>query len=54
MRRSYEDLSFSRFHRLIAAKTDNLKENLGCKRVMFSVDIDGGHVSFKARADDKE
>lgn len=49
-----EDLSFSRFHRLIAAKTDNLKEHLGCDRVLFSVDIDSGHVSFKARADDRE
>lgn len=46
-----EDLSFPRFHRLIAAKTDNLKEHLGCERVLFSVDVDGGHVSFKARAD---
>ena len=46
-----EDLSFPRFHRLIAAKTDTLKENLGCDRVMFSVDVDGGHVSFKAKAD---
>jgi hypothetical protein len=46
-----EDLSFPRFHRLIASKTDNLKEHLGCERVLFSVDVDGGHVSFKARAD---
>jgi len=46
-----EDLSFPRFHRLIAAKTDNLKEHLGCDRVLFSVDVDGGHVSFKAKAD---
>lgn len=46
-----EDFSFPRFHRLIAAKTDNLKENLGCERVLFSIDVDGGHVNFKARAD---
>jgi hypothetical protein len=46
-----EDLSFPRFHRLIAAKTDNLKEHLGCERVLFSVAVDSGHVSFKARAD---
>lgn len=46
-----EDLSFPRFHRLIAAKTDNLKEHLGCDRVLFSVDVDSGHVSFKAKAD---
>jgi hypothetical protein len=48
---SIEDLSFPRFHHLIASKADTLKETLGCDRVCFSVDVDGGHVSFKARAD---
>lgn len=46
-----DDLSFPRFHRLIASKAESLKEKLGCKRVCFSVDVEGGHVSFKARAD---
>jgi hypothetical protein len=46
-----EDFSFPRFHRLIAAKADSLKERLGCARVRFSVDVEGGHVSFKARAE---
>lgn len=46
-----EDFSFPRFHRLIAAKADSLKEKLGCQRVCFSVDVEGGHVSFKARAE---
>ncbi len=46
-----EDFSFPRFHRLIASKADSLKERLGCERVSFSVDVEGGHVSFKARAD---
>lgn len=48
---SVEDLSFPRFHSLIASKADGLKERLGCERVQFSVTIDRGHVSFKARAD---
>ena len=48
---SVEDLSFPRFHSLIASKADGLKERLGCNRVQFSVTIDSGHVSFKARAD---
>ena len=47
------DFSFPRFHRLIASKADGLKERLGCERVRFSVDVDGGHVSFKAKADDE-
>jgi hypothetical protein len=45
------DLSFPRFHRLIASKADTLKERLGCERVRFSVDVEGGHVSFKAKGD---
>lgn len=48
-----DDLSFPRFHRLIASKTDNLKEHLGCKSVRFSIDVEDGHVNFKAKADHK-
>lgn len=44
-----EDLSFPKFHRLIASKADGIKEQLGCERVQFSVAIENGHVSFKAR-----
>lgn len=46
-----EELSFPRFHRLIAAQTDNLKKRLGCESVRFSVDVKDGQVSFKAKAD---
>jgi hypothetical protein len=48
---STTDLSFPRFHRLIASKADGLKESSGCERVTFSVAVEGGHVSFKAKAD---
>lgn len=47
-----DDLSFPRFHHLIATKTDKIKEHLGCDRVRFSVSIEDGRVSFKAKADD--
>lgn len=47
-----EDLSFPRFHRLLASKADGLKQQLGCDRVRFSVAVEGGHVSFKARAEE--
>jgi PAS domain S-box-containing protein len=47
-----DDLSFPRFHRLIAAKTDALKERSGRDRVRFSIDIEDGRVAFKARADE--
>ena len=46
-----ENLSFPRFHRLIASKADGIKQQLGCDRVLFSVAVEDGHVSFKARGD---
>jgi len=46
-----EDLSFPKFHRLIASKADGIKQQRGCDRVRFSVTVVNGHVSFKARAD---
>jgi hypothetical protein len=44
-----EDLSFPKFHRLLASKTDGIKQQRGCERVRFSVVVEDGHVSFKAR-----
>ncbi|MGB8509829.1 MAG: MXAN_5187 C-terminal domain-containing protein [Pyrinomonadaceae bacterium] len=46
-----DDLSFPRFHRMIASKTDALKDRAGCKRVHFSIAVLDGRVSFKAKAD---
>lgn len=48
---STEGLSFPQFHRLIAAKSDGLKERHGCNQVTFSVAVENGHVSFKAKAE---
>jgi len=45
------DLTFSKFHRLVMERTNALKEQYGCDRVTFSVDVDNGHVSFKAKVD---
>ncbi len=42
-------LSFARFHRLVLERSDVLKEKAGADRVTFSVDVEGGHVSFKAK-----
>lgn len=44
-------LSFASFHRLVMERSEALKEKTGAERVTFSVDIEGGHVSFKAKAD---
>ena len=46
-----EDLSFPKFHRLVASKADGIKQQLGCDRVRFSVAVENGQVSFKARAE---
>lgn len=46
-----EGISFPKFHRLVAQKADGLKEKSGCERVMFSVSVEDGHVSFKAKPD---
>jgi hypothetical protein len=48
---STNDLSFARFHRLIMERTETMKEKIGSDRVVFSVEVEGGHVSFKAKPD---
>jgi len=46
-----QDLSFAKFHRLVLERTEAMKEKMGKDRVRFSVAIEGGHVSFKAKAE---
>ncbi len=46
-----EELSFPRFHRMIASKTDALKERSGCENVQFSINVEDGRVNFRAKAD---
>lgn len=46
-----EGFSFPKFHRLVAQKADVLKEKSGCDQVLFSVSVEDGHVSFKAKAE---
>jgi hypothetical protein len=45
------DLSFARFHRLIMERTESLKGQIGSDRLTFSIEVESGHVSFKAKAD---
>ena len=45
------DLSFAKFHRLIVERTDSLNGPDKSDRVAFSIDVEGGRVSFKAKAD---
>lgn len=48
---STEDLSFARFHRMVAEKSEALQQRAGCERVHFSVAISDGRVQFKAKAE---
>lgn len=48
---SAHDLSFAKFHRLIVERTEAMKGKIGTDRMVFSVDVEGGHVSFKAKAE---
>lgn len=48
---STEGLSFPQFHRLVASKSDGLKERHRCNQIRFSVSVENGHVSFKAKAE---
>jgi len=46
-----EEISFAQFHRMIASRTEALKERLGCDSVRYSVYLEDGRVSFKAKAE---
>jgi len=45
------DLSFAKFHRLVMERTEAIKDKVGQGQVTFSVDVEDGHVSFKAKVD---
>ena len=46
-----QDLSFAKFHRLLVERTGAMKEKIGTDRVVFSVNVEDGHVSFKAKGE---
>jgi hypothetical protein len=46
-----DDFSFEHFQRMLAQKTEALKEKLGCERVQYSVKLEDGRVQFRAKAD---
>ncbi|MGH9943487.1 MAG: MXAN_5187 C-terminal domain-containing protein [Pyrinomonadaceae bacterium] len=48
---SVDGLSFPQFHRLVVSKTEALKQSLSCERVRYSVSVENGQVSFKAKAE---
>ena len=45
-----DDLSFSRFHQLIASKADDLKKRAKCAQVQFSIGVENDQIKFKMQA----
>lgn len=43
------DVNFEQFHRFVRQKTDELKKQLGCQQVEYSVSLEGGQVKLKAK-----
>lgn len=45
------DIPFQHFHQQLAAQTARLKEKTGCERVNFSVGVENGQVTFRAKGE---
>lgn len=43
------DVNFEQFHRFVRQKTDELKKQLGCQQVEYTVSVEGGQVKLKAK-----
>ncbi|GAC1404990.1 MAG: hypothetical protein NVSMB56_19480 [Pyrinomonadaceae bacterium] len=50
---SSDELTFARFHRIVAEQSESLKQRLNCERIRFSIRINEGRVNFKAEAEKK-
>ena len=43
------DVNFEQFHRFVREKTDQLKKQMGCQQVEYTVSVEGGQVKLKAK-----
>lgn len=43
------EVNFEQFHRFVREKTDQLKKQMGCQQVEYSVSVEGGQVKLKAK-----
>lgn len=43
------DINFEQFHKFVRQKTEQLKKQLGCQQVEYSVTVEGGEVKLKAK-----
>ncbi|MEE8201653.1 MAG: MXAN_5187 C-terminal domain-containing protein [Candidatus Acidoferrales bacterium] len=42
-------INFEQFHKFVQQKTQQLKKQLGCQQVQYSVSVEGGQVKLKAK-----
>lgn len=43
------DVNYEQFHKFVRTKTEQLKAQLGCKQVEYTVSVEGGQVKLKAK-----
>lgn len=43
------EINFEQFHRFVRQKTEQLKRQLGCQQVEYTVVVEGGQVKLKAK-----
>lgn len=43
------DIDFEQFHKFVRKKTEQLKKQMGCKQVEYSVSLEGGRVKLTAK-----
>ena len=43
------DINFEQFHKFVRSKTEQLRQQMGCKEVEYSISVEGGQVKLKAK-----
>jgi hypothetical protein len=43
------DINFEQFHKFVRTKTEQLRQQMGCKEVEYSISVEGGQVKLKAK-----
>ncbi len=43
------DINFEQFHEFVRSKTEQLKKQMGCRKVEYEVSVEGGQVRLKAK-----
>ncbi|HXE74446.1 MAG TPA: MXAN_5187 C-terminal domain-containing protein [Candidatus Xenobia bacterium] len=43
------DINFEQFHKFVRQKTEQLRQQMGCKEVEYSISVEGGQVKLKAK-----